>query len=372
MLALLLAGALSQLADQVVAAAPAHGAVSVAVGGPGRLGAALEELTVGRLRERGRVVQPPPGAADAAIECTVALRGDVVVVEGRVRAVDAELWRTTVGAAGDVVGRVFAQAPADAEAKSLVGTPQAQNPPTRKPQWTVRTVLLGDVDVVALAVDKDRSVEALTERETIRWRDGHPLARAQIPMALATRTSRALIGGLGCEGLGLSTRWDVNFSSPPSTQPSATISIPIGCAPDGSQLRATLDVQASALILPQPWPQRIHAAATATVNGQWFGAAVDDAGKLTVFRGAPGNAYFGVPGAGDAVAIYDADGDGDPEVVTSAPVPPGDNDEIIVRNARGDLMRKPVPGTITALAAADGVLYAAVRSAGKTELWIVQ
>ena len=357
MLALLLVGALSQLADQVVAAAPARGAVSVAVGGPGRLGTALEELTVGRLRERGRVVQPPPGAADAAIECTIAVRGDVVVVEGRVRAVDSELWRAVVGSSGDVVGRVFAQAPADAEAKSLVGTPQAQNPPTRKPQWTVRTVPVGEVEIVALAVQKG-VVTALTEREILTVREGQPIAHSPVTLAIAPMTSRALIGGVVGSNVGLSTRVG---------------GIPVGIAPDGRLLAANVDVQASALMLPPPWPQRIHAAATATVNGQWFGAVVDDARNLSVFRGAPNTAaYFSVPGAGDAVAIYDADGDGDPEVVTSAPVAPGDNDEIIVRNARGDVTRKPVPGTITALAAADGVLYAAVRIGGKTELWIVQ
>jgi hypothetical protein len=357
MLALLLVGALSQLADQVVAAAPHHGAISIAIGGPGRLGTALEELAVGKLRERGRVVQPPPGAADAAIECTIAVRGDLVVVEGRVRAVDSELWRAVVGSSGDVVSRVFAQAPADAEAKLLVGTPQAQNPPTRKPQWTLRTVPMGDVEIVAMSVQKG-VVTALTERELLTLREGQPIAHNPVTLQMAPLTSRALIGGIVGTSIGLSTR---------------VSSIPIGLAPDGRLLAAAVDVQAGSLILPPPWPQqKTHAAATATINGQWFGATVDDTGKLMVFRGAPGNQYFTVPGAGDAVAIYDADGDGDPEVVTSARVAPGDNDEIIVRNARGDLTRKPVPGTITALAAADGVLYAAVHSAGKTELWVIQ
>src|SRR5215470_8759204 len=121
MIALVLVSALSQLADQVAAAAPSRGAVRVGVEGAGRLGVALEELVVGRLRERGRVAQPPPGAADLTIECTVAIRGERLVVVGRVRRVDAELWRAAVGAAGgDVIGRVFVEAPADAEAKSLV------------------------------------------------------------------------------------------------------------------------------------------------------------------------------------------------------------------------------------------------------------
>src|SRR5438046_333332 len=97
---LLLLSALSVLADQVAAAVPAKGAVAVAVGGPGRLGVALEELVVGRLRERGRVANPPAGAADVRIECSIALRGEKVVVQGAVRAVDAELWRAASGAPG--------------------------------------------------------------------------------------------------------------------------------------------------------------------------------------------------------------------------------------------------------------------------------
>jgi hypothetical protein len=362
MLALVLVGALSQLADQVAQAAPAKGEISVAVGGPGRLGTALEELVVGRLRERGRVAQPPPGAADATIECTVAIRGDQLVVEGRVRRVDAELWRAAVGAAGgDVIGRVFVQAPADAEAKSLVATPQAANPPTRKFGGAVRTIPLGDVEVVALAVGKDGAINALTEREILTVREGKPIAHAPIPLAMAPLTSRALMGGIVGSTIGLSTRVG---------------SIPVGLSPDGRPLSAAVDVTASALMLPAPWPQqRIHAAATGTVGGQWFGATVDENGQLVVYRGAPGagNVHFMVPGAGDAVAIWDADGDGDPEVATSSRVPLGENDEIVVRNARGDVMRKPITGTVTALAASDNALYAAVRDAsGKTQLWIVQ
>jgi len=359
MLALVLVGALSQLADQVAQAAPPKGEISVAVGGQGRLGAALEELVVGRLREHGRVAQPPPGAADATIECTVAIRGDQVVVEGRVRRVDAELWRAAVGAAGgDVIGRVFVQAPADAEAKSLLTTPQTPNPPTRKFGGTMRSIPLGDVEVVALAVGKNGAISALTEREVLTVREGQPIAHAPIPLAMAPLTSRALMGGIVGPTMGLSTRVG---------------GIPVGLSPEGRVLSATVDLATSALILPPPWPQRIRAAATGTVGGQWFGAAVDENGRLFVYRTVPGNVHFMVPGAGDAVAIWDADGDGDPEVATSARVALGENDEIIVRNARGDVMRKPITGAVTALAASENALYAAVRApSGKTELWIVQ
>jgi hypothetical protein len=228
----------------------------------------------------------------------------------------------------------------------------------------VRTIPLGDVEVVALGVEKG-NVWALTEHEIWILREGQPLRRAPIPTPFAPTTSRALIGGMiGTEGgsFGLSTR--------------GRGSIPVGRAPDGQILWAALDIQASALMLPPPWPQqRIHAAATGTVGGQWFGATVDENGQLVVYRGAPGasNVHFMVPGAGDAVAIWDADGDGDPEVATSSRVPLGENDEIVVRNARGDVMRKPITGTVTALAASENALYAAVRDAsGKTQLWIVQ
>src|SRR5262249_17038615 len=146
--------------------------------------------------------------------------GDAVVVEGRVRAIDGALWRAAAGAAsGDVIARIFAEAPADAEARTLVGTPPAPAAPTRKPTWTPQKVALGDAPVVALAVQKDGAVVALCERETLTFREGQPLTHAPIGLPLAATTSRALLGGIAGGAIGLSTR--------------AGAGIPIGTSPDG-------------------------------------------------------------------------------------------------------------------------------------------
>src|SRR5262249_29174562 len=128
---------------------------------------------------------------------------------------------------------------------------------------------------------------------------------------------------------------------------------PLGTLPDGGALSAA-SLEADALRLAAPWPARAVGVTTAIVGGVWFGAAVDDGAQLTVFRESPGKVLFQSGGAGDALAIYDADGDGAPEVATSLDVPPGDADQIVVRDAHGERWRSgPLEGSVVALAAGD-------------------
>src|SRR5262249_60524875 len=99
---------------------------------------------------------------------------------------------------------------------------------------------------------------------------------------------------------------------------------PIGPAPDHRQIEAALVPETGLSVLPPPWPPALHAAASTFLGGRWFGAAVDDGAQLVVYQDAPGAVAFQAAGAGDAVALYDADGDGQIDAATSAPTAPGD------------------------------------------------
>jgi len=389
----LVLGALAQLAAEVAHKLPERGGLAIAVRGPGRLGSTLEGLLAGQLRERGRLVDPPPGAADYRIECLATLGSGRVSVECRVRAVGGELWRAAAGApAGDDIGRVFVQQAADADARELAGAPTAPLAAAQRPS-SIKKVPLGDLEILALAAgdalgDGRTHLVGLGERDLLIWsvdvargalteRRRIVMAQPPAPVVPRARLGVLLVAQPGqilarladrAEGLGVRAGF------------------PVGQLPDRSPLLATLALESGTFALSAPWPAHLHAVATAWVQtapyeARWFGAAVDDSAQLLVYQGAPGNLLFAAAGAGDAVALYDADRDGQPEVATSAPTAPGDGDLILIRGARGELWRSPpITGAVTALAAGDfdgdgkPELVAAVRDrvARRTELWIVE
>src|SRR5262245_2410202 len=177
MLWALVVGALAQLADQVASQLPSHGALSLSVHGPGRLGSEGEALLKGRLRERGRVVDPPPGAADYRVDCTAAVpSADKTSLDCTVLAISGELWRGLTGTlAGDAVGRVFALAPLDDDVRHLAVSSDPPRPPARAGSFTPRTIPLGDVEIVALAIgdalgDGHPALVALTDRDIVIYR----------------------------------------------------------------------------------------------------------------------------------------------------------------------------------------------------------
>jgi hypothetical protein len=386
-LALVLAGALSQLADQVIATAPARGALSIEVGGPGRLGETLERVVVGRLREGGRIVNA--GAADFELACSTDVRGEKVGLECTILATSGKIWRKVAGnSATSAIGSRFFEIPSDPELRNLLGPAPLPAGP-HKPTWNVRVLPLDKITgadpVLSIAMDQARgaSLVLLTERELVVWEKplgaGAPsIRRYPHTMRAAAQIPRTPLGTLVLDSHMANYRvWSRAEGSVGMTGSR----FPLGVDPSGNLLLGDLDPQRGAFQIGAPWPSKLRGVATTRIGGSWFGASVDESARLLVYRGSPGSLFFAAEGAGDAVALWDADGDGLPEVATSAPTLPGEGDQIVVRNARGEVWHSAeTTGAITALATGDfdgkgqmeliaAVLY---RQTGKAELWIIE
>jgi hypothetical protein len=394
--ALVLAGTIAQLADAIVAQAPERGTLAVRVAGPGQLGERVAELAIGRLREHGRVVSGGSGA-DWRLDAQVTARGERLLLSGGVLDVAGAVWRRAAGLPdGDTVGRIFAQVTIDAEARHLAATAGA-GPATRilhRPEWAVRALPVerigAETPLLALALGDARgdghlALIGLTERELVVFptplqASASPASRTPLGGPPAPVFSRSPVGAVLVDRPGSVL---ARSSSRAGWLGSAEISAgkwPLGTLPGGALLVGTFDPGRGCFNLAAPWPVRVRAVATATIGGVWFAATVDEGGQLAVHRGAPGQVQFQAAGVGDAVALWDADGDGEPEVASSLAVPPDEDDQIVVRNLRGEVWRSAlIPGAVTALTAgelAEGTaptLVAAVqRRAKRIELWIVR
>ncbi|HEY7956550.1 MAG TPA: hypothetical protein VII38_14700 [Polyangia bacterium] len=406
-------GSLDGLADALVArVAPARGDdVAVAVSAPApKLAADLAALMVARLIGAGARSAAPLALTEslddahaaaqaraAGFEKLVRLRLDTsggrLRAEGSVLAVPGELWSDEPLARA----HLFAEASLDDELRAYL--PAAPRPPARG--WRTRTLALGDVDVLALAVgdvDGDGRPELVgaTRDAAIAWHleGGRAIELYRVPLAgrLAALRPRADLATVRVES-GTIEAHASPFADGVTRAASGLVplsgfsfpGLPGACALEpGVDWFTAASCGAAATLLPA----RFYTAVAIARGDERVIAAIEPpspggaAGTLWLSTGGAPIEVAGV-GAQVALATLSHPQAGADVVVTTEPAEPGEPDAIVIRAlALGapSLHRiAGLPGEVRALAAGDldgdgsGEIVAAIRDAARrrTELWIV-
>lgn len=361
---------------------PAPLASDVTVSAPQKVTTQLASLVAGALGPSVRAVAEamPVSRARALsgarflIVLEPAIRDDTLSVTANVYHAGAKFWQRVRGPESGAVGHGYAARPLDPELRALL-------PPLPLVVSRIDKARLPDPDPVALAcgdVDGDGWQEiafvgrrrivvgrvrgaALVAEQSTKWADLSPVAGAPLrePIASAFVSDAGLHIGLTdrADGLGFGAALGASATRFPGFLP-----WPGGGCAERAELGLAGRVRACTAKEPAPplvdFGGPLDAIGGARLVGRDGKQKIFHAGRLwqtdTLVVIEQGRRTE-LPGSGAKLAIGDLDGDGDPEIATSANTANAAEDAVTVRTWRADgkileRFKLPVPSGVQALA----------------------